>query len=44
MVVYQELGCKPFDVRQIPSQFIQIVILVTELPPSEVGYASVLGR
>jgi len=37
LVVYQEDGCQPFDVRKLPSQFIQIVVLVTELPPCEEG-------
>lgn len=38
MVVYQEYGCKPYDMSLIPSQFVQVIILVTELAPSEEGY------
>jgi len=38
LVVYQELGCKPFDVKSVPSHFIHVVVLVTEIPLAEDGF------
>jgi len=37
LIVYQEIGSERFDPSLLPSQFIQVIILIKELPPSEDG-------
>lgn len=40
MILYQEPGCDKFDFQAIPGHFVQVIILVRELAPSEEGYAT----